>query len=57
MSDAVVTPDFLKRLAAIVGSERLLSSADELLVYECDGYVVEKQLRTWLCFRNRLTKP
>lgn len=42
MSEAVVTPDFLKRLAAIVGSERLLSSADELLVYECDGYVVEK---------------
>ena len=41
-SAAVITPDFLKRLAAIVSPERLLSAADELLVYECDGYVVEK---------------
>ena len=41
-SGPVVTPDFLKRLAAIVGADRLLSAADELLVYECDGYVVEK---------------
>jgi glycolate oxidase len=41
-SGASVTPDFLKRLAAIVGPDRLLSAADELLVYECDGYVVEK---------------
>lgn len=39
---AVITPDFLKRLAAIVSPERLLSADDELLVYECDGYVVEK---------------
>ena len=38
----VITPQFLERLAAIVGTERLLDSADELLVYECDGYVVEK---------------
>ena len=35
-------PEFLKGLAAIVGADRLLSSNDELLVYECDGYVVEK---------------
>ncbi len=41
-SAAVITPDFLKRLAAIVTHERLLSADDELLVYECDGYVVEK---------------
>lgn len=39
---AVITPDFLKRLATIVSPERLLSADDELLVYECDGYVVEK---------------
>ena len=38
----VITPQFLERLAAIGGTERLLDSADELLVYECDGYVVEK---------------
>jgi glycolate oxidase len=42
VSNAVVTAEFLRRIAAIVGPERLLSAADELLVYECDGYVVEK---------------
>ncbi len=42
LSAAVITPNFLKRLAAIVSPERLLSADDELLVYECDGYVVEK---------------
>lgn len=42
LSVAVITPNFLKRLAAIVSPERLLSADDELLVYECDGYVVEK---------------
>ena len=38
----VITPQFLERLATIVGPERLLDTCDELLVYECDGYVVEK---------------
>lgn len=38
----LITPRFLQQLAGIVGRERLLDSADELLVYECDGYVVEK---------------
>ncbi|HQZ65703.1 MAG TPA: FAD-linked oxidase C-terminal domain-containing protein [Planctomycetaceae bacterium] len=38
----VVTTEFQARLALIVGSERLLNAADELIVYECDGYVVEK---------------
>jgi len=38
----MVTSDFLKQLAAIVGPDRLLSADDELIVYECDGYVVEK---------------
>ena len=42
LSAAVITPNFLKRLAAIVSPGRLLSAEDELLVYECDGYVVEK---------------
>lgn len=40
----VVTPEFLRELAQIVGTERLLDSKDELLVYECDGYVVEKSV-------------
>lgn len=39
---SAVTSDFLLRLKAIVGPARLLDAADELIVYECDGYVVEK---------------
>lgn len=31
------------RLQEIVGADGVLTSADELLVYECDGYVVEKK--------------
>jgi glycolate oxidase len=30
------------RLGEIVGADAVLSSPDELVVYECDGYVVEK---------------
>ena len=41
---AVITDQFLRELAEIVGVQRLLSSRDELLVYECDGYVVEKNV-------------
>lgn len=37
-----ITPQFLLRLESIVGRERLLDAPDELVVYECDGYVVEK---------------
>ena len=29
-------------LSSIVGPENLLSARDELLVYECDGFVIEK---------------
>jgi glycolate oxidase len=32
----------LDRLRAIVGRDALLSSASDLLVYECDGYTIEK---------------
>jgi len=41
-SSCQITPQFLQRLRDIVGAERLLDSPDELVVYECDGYVVEK---------------
>ncbi len=44
ISNCKITPDFLKELAAIVTPARVLSSQDELLVYECDGYVVEKNV-------------
>lgn len=39
-----VTANLLQRLREIVGDDGLLSNADELLVYECDGYVVEKKM-------------
>lgn len=44
------TSDFLSQLAAIVGSDGLLSSREELLVYECDGYVIEKNLPDVVAF-------
>ena len=37
-----MTPQFLQRLRDIVGGQRILDAADELVVYECDGYVIEK---------------
>lgn len=33
----------ISRLTKIVGSESVLYDAEELLVYECDGYIVEKK--------------
>jgi glycolate oxidase len=50
MSSAATTPassistDLISRFRAIVGDEGVLSEAEELAVYECDGYVVEKQV-------------
>src|SRR5215475_8209072 len=32
----------LERLRAIVGRDALLTSPSDLLVYECDGYTIEK---------------
>ena len=39
-----VTGPFIERLRAIVGDDGMLSEASDLLVYECDGYVVEKNI-------------
>jgi glycolate oxidase len=39
-----VARQLIERLRAIVGDEGLLCEADDLLVYECDGYVVEKNV-------------
>jgi glycolate oxidase len=36
-------PALLARFREVVGEGGLLSAAEELLVYECDGYVVEKK--------------
>src|SRR3954462_9352543 len=35
---------FLADLTAIVGAENVLHRRDELLVYECDGYVINKNV-------------
>ena len=37
-------PELLARFREIVGEDGMLSAAEELLVYECDGYVVEKKV-------------
>ena len=40
----VITTALLRELASVVGPANVLDSKDELLVYECDGYVVEKNV-------------
>jgi len=42
--------ELLPELRDIVGPENLLSEADERLVYECDGYVVEKRIPDLVVF-------
>ncbi len=39
-----VTPRLIADLAAVVGADNVLDSTEETLVYECDGYVVEKSV-------------
>jgi glycolate oxidase len=39
-----VTPSVVADLTAVVGTENVLVRREELLVYECDGYVVEKSV-------------
>ena len=36
--------DLVDRLRAIVGPDGLIASPSELIVYECDGYVIEKNV-------------
>jgi glycolate oxidase len=36
------TTDLIERLRAVVGRDAILASPSELLVYECDGYTIEK---------------
>ena len=42
-SSARVLHPLVDRLRGIVGDEGVIAREDELLVYECDGYVVEKK--------------
>ncbi len=39
---SVTVANLITRLKAIVGPDALIHSASELLVYECDGYMIEK---------------
>lgn len=39
-----LTPAILDEFRAIVGSGNIVTNADELLVYECDAYTLEKNL-------------
>jgi glycolate oxidase len=42
MADMPLVSPLLDRLRRIVGSDGLLSSPSDLVVYECDGYTIEK---------------
>jgi glycolate oxidase len=39
-----ISPELRAALARAVGEENLLHHRDELIVYECDGYVIEKNV-------------
>src|SRR5687767_8994776 len=41
--ESTVVDTVLQRLRDIVGADGVLSRGDDLLVYECDGYTVEKR--------------
>lgn len=42
MTATATTPSLLDRLRAIVGPEGLLTAPCDLMVYECDGFTIEK---------------
>ncbi len=41
-SDPMVPHTLVRQLVSIIGSDGVLSAASDLLVYECDGFVIEK---------------
>ena len=50
MNVTAQTDSLLDDLRSIVGAEALIADPDELLVYECDGYVVEKRVPDVVAF-------
>lgn len=50
MIDSILTPDLLESFRCIVGDQGLLSTPEQLLVYECDGYVIEKNVPDCVVF-------
>src|SRR5215217_113585 len=47
-----LTPKLLADLTAVVGAENVLYHHDELVVYECDGYVIDKNMPDAVVFPN-----
>jgi glycolate oxidase len=43
-SRSTIAADFMSALRAVVGDDGLLADRDELLVYECDGFTIEKKV-------------
>lgn len=43
-------PELIKELTAILGTDGLLHHRDELVVYECDGYTIEKSIPDLVVF-------
>src|SRR5262249_4609881 len=41
---STIAADFMSALRAVVGDSGLLADRDELLVYECDGFTIEKNV-------------
>ncbi|MCA8999048.1 MAG: FAD-binding protein, partial [Planctomycetaceae bacterium] len=41
---AAISSTLVRDLANIVGDDNIIASEDELIVYECDGYIVEKRV-------------
>src|SRR5437764_9700376 len=39
-----LSPEVVEALAQIVGSKNIISGEEELLVYECDAYTLERHL-------------
>jgi len=46
------TAEFIDRLRSIVGPESVIHDPEQLIVYECDGYVVDKQVPDVVVFPN-----
>ncbi|QDU18229.1 FAD-binding oxidoreductase [Urbifossiella limnaea] len=42
MSTTVTQAQLIRRMAAVVGADHVLTSAADLAVYECDGFTIEK---------------
>src|SRR5205807_9070941 len=47
-----ISPQMLRALVQIVGAENVISGEDELLVYECDAYTLEKNLPNVVVLRR-----